>query len=86
LPQTLLAKEVIGLDDLQSILGKRPFVSLQLQNIDKYRGLVDVGAAPPALEGSTMDDDSDGDTLPNDLPPDAGAGDSGVKPKYRIAV
>lgn len=33
----LLAKEVLNLEDLERILGKRPYKSLELRNIDKFR-------------------------------------------------
>lgn len=36
--QELLKKEVVGIDDLQRILGKRPFVNKEMQNIDRFRG------------------------------------------------
>lgn len=35
--QELLSKEVLSLDAVEAILGKRPFESSQLQNIDRYR-------------------------------------------------
>lgn len=41
--QELLKKEVIGLDDLDRILGKRPFATRELQNIDKFRGELQQG-------------------------------------------
>lgn len=37
--QELLTKEVLNLDDLDRIMGKRPFVTLELRNVDKFRGL-----------------------------------------------
>eukprot|EP00892_Ulva_mutabilis_P001410 jgi/Ulvmu1/1126/UM106_0043.1 len=43
LAQELLKKEVIGLDDLDRILGKRPFATRELQNIDKFRGELQQG-------------------------------------------
>lgn len=36
--QALLEKEVLSLEDLENLLGKRPFVSEGLRNIDKYAG------------------------------------------------
>lgn len=36
--QELLSKEVLNLDDLDRILGKRPFQTLELRNVDKFRG------------------------------------------------
>lgn len=41
--QELLKKEVIGLEDLDRILGKRPFATRELQNIDKFRGELQQG-------------------------------------------
>ena len=37
--QELLAKEVLNLDDLDRIMGKRPFTTGELRNVDKFRGL-----------------------------------------------
>ena len=36
--EALLKKEVLNLEDLESILGKRPFISEELRNIDIYAG------------------------------------------------
>lgn len=36
--QTLLRKEVVNLDDLNEVLGRRPFESRELRNIDRFRG------------------------------------------------
>jgi hypothetical protein len=36
--QELLHKEVLGLDDLDRILGKRPYVTHELRNVDRFRG------------------------------------------------
>lgn len=47
----LLDKEVLSLDAVEEILGKRPFVSPQMQNIDRYRH----GAA-----GKAAGDEKDG--------------------------
>ena len=38
-----MKKEVIGLEDLDRILGKRPFATRELQNIDKFRGELQQG-------------------------------------------
>lgn len=38
--QALLEKEVLNLDDVEGLLGKRPFESEQMRNIDRYRGMV----------------------------------------------
>lgn len=35
--QALLKKEVLNLDAVEDLLGKRPFTSATLQNIDRYR-------------------------------------------------
>lgn len=37
LAQALLSKEVLSLDAVEGILGKRPYTSDSLQNIDRYR-------------------------------------------------
>ena len=49
----LLEKEVVGLDDLHTVLGKRPYESRELRNIDRFRGELQrgVGALKPAAEG-----------------------------------
>ena len=39
--QALLEKEVLGLTDLNEVLGKRPFRSAELRNIDRYAGARD---------------------------------------------
>lgn len=36
--RALLDKEVLNSDDLEAILGERPFRSLELRNIDRFRG------------------------------------------------
>ena len=41
LAEALLKKEVLNLDDLNEILGERPFKSAEIRNIDKYRGITD---------------------------------------------
>ncbi len=43
--QALLEKEVLGSDELERLLGQRPFRSLELRNIDKFREGFDGGAA-----------------------------------------
>jgi AFG3 family protein len=35
--QALLKEEVLNLDKVEALLGRRPFTSATLQNIDKYR-------------------------------------------------
>lgn len=41
LAEELLKKEVLNLDDLNKILGDRPFKSAEIRNIDKYQGQTD---------------------------------------------
>jgi len=36
-PQSLESSQVIGLDDVERLLGKRPFSSQEMRNIDRYR-------------------------------------------------
>ena len=38
LAEALLEKEVLNLEDLNEILGERPFKSVEIRNIDKYQG------------------------------------------------
>ena len=35
--QALLKREVLNLDAVEDLLGKRPFTNATLQNIDRYR-------------------------------------------------
>lgn len=53
--QALLAKEVLNLDAVEEVLGKRPFENATLQNIDRYRfgrGSATANAAAAAAEGA----------------------------------
>lgn len=43
--------QVINLDDVERILGERPFVSTQLRNIDRFRGKSDTPPSAPPPEG-----------------------------------
>lgn len=46
LAQALLKKEVLGLEELEKVLGARPFTSAEMRNIDKYRsGFVSMGGS-----------------------------------------
>lgn len=36
--QALLSKEVLNLEELEALLGKRPYNSVELRNIDRYQG------------------------------------------------
>ena len=38
LADKLLEKEVLGLEDLEAVLGRRPYRPVELRNIDKFRG------------------------------------------------
>lgn len=48
LAQALLEREVLGLDELEAILGARPFQNKELRNIDRFRD----GFGAPVEEGS----------------------------------
>ena len=49
--QELLRKEVVNLDDLHELLGKRPFESTELRNIDRFRGELQRAASALAPAG-----------------------------------
>lgn len=49
--KALLEKEVLNADELEALLGKRPFVSNEMRNIDKFRGgFGDNGGAAASLD------------------------------------
>eukprot|EP00887_Chlorella_sp_A99_P001432 scaffold8.g1432.t1 len=48
--QALLHKEVLGTDELEGLLGPRPYRSHELRNIDKYRGRGSEAPVPPPDE------------------------------------
>ena len=41
LAEALLKKEVLNLEDLNEILGERPYKSVEIRNIDKYQGVTE---------------------------------------------
>jgi AFG3 family protein len=41
LAEALLKKEVLNLEDLNAILGERPYKSVEIRNIDKYQGVTE---------------------------------------------
>ena len=48
----LLSKEVINLDDVERLLGKRPYSSAEMRNIDRYRRASSpTDVAPPRADG-----------------------------------
>lgn len=51
LATALLEKEVLSLHDLEEILGKRPFSTPELRNIDRYRGVAAGDGGAKAAEG-----------------------------------
>jgi AFG3 family protein len=78
LAEALLAREVVNSDDLEEILGPRPFVSAELRNIDKFKAGFGAGgakaadaeapASPPA-DDDAHDDGAAGDGRPAVAPP-----------------
>jgi AFG3 family protein len=72
LAEALLAREVVNSDDLEEILGPRPFSSAELRNIDKFKaGFKKQGAAAAEGEGADADEAHAG---PDSPPPDADLG------------
>lgn len=63
--QKLLQKEVLGLEELEELLGKRPYNSLELRNIDKYARGFDAGVT----EKIKGEDDSEECEEPRVPPP-----------------
>ena len=68
LAEALLAREVVNSDDLEEILGPRPFVSAELRNIDKFKagfkGSAAAGAGTgdtPTADDAPADDDGEAD-------------------------
>ena len=66
LAEALLKKEVLNLEDLNAILGERPYKSVEIRNIDKYQGV------------SEADDDSGSKVTEAGLEEDLEYGDSTV--------
>ncbi|KAF6254803.1 putative AAA-metalloprotease FtsH [Scenedesmus sp. NREL 46B-D3] len=60
--QALLKQEVLNIDAVEGLLGKRPFTSATMQNIDRYRhgnaGVPQEEAAAAAAEAATADSGS----------------------------
>eukprot|EP01025_Chloroclados_australasicus_P059153 TRINITY_DN7469_c0_g1_i1.p1 TRINITY_DN7469_c0_g1~~TRINITY_DN7469_c0_g1_i1.p1 ORF type:complete len:807 (+),score=137.38 TRINITY_DN7469_c0_g1_i1:792-3212(+) len=50
LAEALLEKEVVGVEQLEAILGPRPYRSQALRNIDKFRSGFQLGEEKPTLE------------------------------------
>lgn len=50
--QALLEKEVLNSDELERLLGKRPFRSQELRNIDKFRKGFEGGEAAAVRRGA----------------------------------
>ncbi|KAG1664993.1 hypothetical protein FOA52_014673 [Chlamydomonas sp. UWO 241] len=92
----LLKKEVIGLDDIDRLLGKRPFSTREMRNIDRYRHGAGGTARDEEGGGGSGDEKSEGPVPvegPGEFggpkgPPGGGGGDGGVgvpvpKPEHR---
>jgi AFG3 family protein len=63
--QELLEKEVLGLDELERVLGKRPYRSVEMRNIDKFaKGFDGRGTAANAGDG-----EEEGESEPAAPPP-----------------
>lgn len=81
----LLFKEVIGLDDVERILGKRPFTSLEMRNIDRYR--YGAGGKPPSSgEGEQSSEELVKETQQPEGPPKDGPSGSDGESKLRRKV
>ncbi len=71
LAQALLKKEVLGLEELETVLGARPFSSAEMRNIDKYRsGFVSMGGSEEeggaGEEAAAVDEEEVGSTQQQD--------------------
>eukprot|EP00891_Asterochloris_glomerata_P002430 jgi/Astpho2/2430/e_gw1.00044.20.1_t len=72
LAETLLHKEVVNAEDLEEILGKRPWTSAELRNIDKYRDgfggvadrMDDAPQAPPGQQCQRNEHRQHGSQMP----------------------
>ncbi|GBF88226.1 ATP-dependent zinc metalloprotease FTSH mitochondrial-like protein [Raphidocelis subcapitata] len=85
--QALLNKEVLNLDAVEEILGKRPFASATLQNIDRYRAGLGEDAAEAAAaagggEGAAGAGDGEGGEGGGGEGGGGGAGGGGGKEGY----
>ncbi|GAX76092.1 hypothetical protein CEUSTIGMA_g3535.t1 [Chlamydomonas eustigma] len=63
---TLLKKEVIGLEDVESILGKRPFSTQEMRNIDRYRHGASGKPPTPPSEGAGEKPEGGGELPPKE--------------------
>lgn len=80
--QELLKKEVLGLEELEGLLGKRPYTSNEMRNIDKYaRGFQEQSSAGPPGDAPAADVEVEEPTAPppTDTPADQGAPALAVK-------
>jgi AFG3 family protein len=76
--EALLSREVLNLDDVEGLLGLRPFESSSLRNIDRYRNTGEAPAAKRGPEGSddaTLARDGDGGEAGGDDDGDGGVGE-----------
>ncbi len=63
-----MCPQVIGIDDVERLLGERPFTSAEMRNIDRYRRGAGSGVEPPASPSS-------GDSEPGSSKEEAKAGE-----------
>jgi len=59
--QDLLHKEVLNLDDVERLLGKRPFSCAEMRNIDRYRGGAQADGGEPPGQGGSGEAESGGE-------------------------
>ncbi|KAA6422154.1 MAG: AAA-type ATPase [Trebouxia sp. A1-2] len=68
LAETLLRKDVVNVDDLNEILGARPYTTVESRNIDKYRdGFDKPKLEPEHTPGGSSDGSEGGRQAPGDV-------------------
>jgi hypothetical protein len=67
---------VIGLEDVESILGKRPFCTQEMRNIDRYRH--GASGKPPVPPSEVAEENSE---CSKEQPPEEGGGPGAGKAK-----
>jgi hypothetical protein len=58
------ARQVLNVEDIELVLGERPFVSDGMRNIDKYRLGFQEAEAPAAIEDEALDAEDEAVAVP----------------------
>ena len=74
--------QVIGLEDVERLLGKRPFSSQEMRNIDRYRH--GAGGKPPTPPAATEEAPKAAEPEGSDGP--GGSGGDGGEPAFHRRV